>query len=85
MVVDGDGELLLGGFLPNYVLIQELLHFKRFGDFIGSSRRGLDLIVLEYGVADRNALVADIGARIVAGRGDEFPNYVLTLMAKRTP
>jgi len=85
MVVDGDGELLLSGFLPDYVLIQKLLHFQGFGDLVGGSRGGFDFVVFENGVADSNALVANISARIVAGRGDEFPDYVLTLMTKRTP
>jgi hypothetical protein len=84
VVVYGDGELLFGGFLPDHVLIEEFLDLKRLGDLVGRPGRRLDLVVFEDGIADRDALIADIRPRVVAGRGDELTNYVLALMAKRT-
>jgi len=84
VVVDGDGELLFGGFLADHVLIEEFLNFERLGDLVGRSGGRLDLVVLQNGITDSDALVADIGARIVAWRGNELSNYVLAFMAKRT-
>ena len=85
VVVDGHRQLLLGGFLPDHVLIQELLYFQGLRDLVRGSGGRLDLVVLQNRVADRDALVADVGAGIVAGGGDELSDYVLTLVAKRTP
>jgi len=84
VVIDGNRELLLGSFLPDDVLVQEFLHFQGLGDFVGSSGRSLDLIVFENGITDSNALVADIGPRIIAWGGDELSDYVLTFMTERT-
>ena len=84
VVVDRHRQLLLGGFLADHVLIEEFLHFQRFGDLVGSSRGRFDLVVFQDRVADRDALVADVCARIVAGGGDQLSDYVLALMAKRT-
>jgi hypothetical protein len=84
VVVNGDGELLFGGFLPDDVLIEKLFDFERFWNFVGSTGRRLDLVVFEDGIADGNALVADVGARVVAGGGDELSDYVLALMTERT-
>src|ERR1019366_6686244 len=85
VVVNRHRQLLLGGLLPDHVLIQELFHFQWFRDLVRGPGRRLDLVVLEDGIADSNALVADIRTRIVAGRGNQLSDYVLTLMAKRTP
>ena len=41
-------------------------------------------VVLEDRVTDGNALIADVGARVIRGGGDQFTNYILTLMAKGT-
>jgi hypothetical protein len=41
-------------------------------------------VVLNDGIAYGDAFVANIGARIIAGGGDEFANYILTLVTKRT-
>jgi hypothetical protein len=84
VVVYGHGELLLGSILPDHVLIEKLLDLKGLGDLVGRTRRRLDLVVFEDGIADGNALIADICPRVVAGRRDELTNYVLALMAKRT-
>src|SRR5678815_4276451 len=41
-------------------------------------------VVLENRVADGNALIADVGARVIRGGGDQFTNDILTFMTKRT-
>jgi hypothetical protein len=43
----------------------------------------VDLVILQYRVAYGNALVADVGAGVIAGGRDELTDYVLALMAKR--
>jgi hypothetical protein len=35
VVVDGDGQLFLGGLLADDVLIEEFLYFERLGNFVG--------------------------------------------------
>jgi len=85
MVVNGDREFLLGSVLTDDVLIQELLYFQRFGYLVGSSRGGLDFIVLKDRVTNGDTFVANVGSGIVARRRDELSDYVLTLMTKRTP
>jgi hypothetical protein len=40
-------------------------------------------VVLEDRVADGNALIADIGAWVIRGGGDQFTNNILAFMAKR--
>jgi hypothetical protein len=84
VIVNRHRQLLLGGFLTDHVLIEELLYFQRLRDLVGGPGRGLDLVVLEDGIADSNALVADVRTRIVAGRGNQLSNYILTLVAERT-
>jgi hypothetical protein len=85
VVVNRHRQLLLGGFLPDHILIQKLFYFQWFGDFVRGPGRSLDLVVLKDGIAHSDALVADVRARIVARRRNEFSDYVLTLMTKRTP
>jgi len=41
-------------------------------------------VVFKNGVADGNALIADVGARIVAGLRDQLGYSVLRLVAERT-
>jgi hypothetical protein len=85
VVINSHRQLLLGGFLPDHVLVQELLHFQWFRDLVRGSGRRLYLVVFKDRIADSDALVADVRTRIVAGGGNQLSNYVLTLMAKRTP
>jgi hypothetical protein len=85
VVVHGDGQFLLGGLLPDYVLIQKLLHFQRLRNLVRSSGRRLGLVVFQDRITYRDAFIADIGPRVVARGGDELSDYVLTLMTKRTP
>jgi len=84
VVIHRHRQLLLNGFLTDHVLIQKLLYFKWLGDLVGSTGRGLYLIVFENGIANRNAFVADVGSRVIAGRRNELADYVLTLMTKGT-
>jgi hypothetical protein len=46
VVVDGYRQLLLGGVLSDYVLVEKLLDLKRLGDPVGGPGLRLDLIVL---------------------------------------
>ena len=84
VVVDRYRQLLLGGVLPDHVLIQKFLYFQRLGNLVGRARGGFDLIVFQDRIADRDALVANVGTRIIAGRGDQLADYILALVAKRT-
>src|SRR6185437_10184664 len=79
VVVDGDGERLLGFFLSDHVLVEDFFDFLRCGDL--RDRFGdLALFILgENFVAERDALVADVDGRT----GDELPNGILRLAAER--
>jgi len=83
VVVHGNGQFLLGGLLPDHVLIQEFLDFQRLWDPVGDSGRWLGFIVLQDGVAHRDAFVTYISAGVIARGGDELSDYVLALMTKR--
>jgi hypothetical protein len=85
VVVHRHRQFLLGGLLTDYVLVEKLLHFQWLGYLIRDPGGSLDLVVFQNRVANGNALVADISAGIIARGRDEFPDYVLALMAKRTP
>ena len=41
-------------------------------------------VIFENGVTDPNALVTNVGARIIRGGGDQLTNNVLALVTKRT-
>ena len=79
MVVDRDGQRLLGLVLPDHVLVQHHLDLERGGDL--RDRLGdLPLLVLcQDLVAEGDALVADVDR----GPGDELPHRVLGLPAER--
>ena len=63
MVVDGDGEGLLGLLLPDHVLVEDVLDLLRGGD-LGDRFGDLALFVLGQDlVAERDALVADVDRR----------------------
>jgi hypothetical protein len=85
VVVNRNRQLLFGRFLPDHVLVKKLFDLEGLGNLVGNPGRRFDPVVLQYGVAYSNTLVANICARIVAGGRDELSDYVLTLMAKRTP
>ena len=79
MVVDGDSELFLGLLLADHVVVEKALHLLRFGQVAGGGggMGGVAAVVLEDRVADGDALVADVGARVVAGRRDQLGHGVL--------
>ena len=84
VVVNRHRELLLGAFLPDNVLIQILFQLQRLGEFMWTAVRLLMPVVLQNGVANGNALVADVRTRIVAGGRDQLPNNILAFVAERT-
>jgi hypothetical protein len=85
VVVDGDGELLLGLVLADHVIVEEALDLGRLGEMAGGGGGSFAAaVVFKNGVADGNALIADVGARIVAGRRDQLGYGVLRLVAERT-
>ena len=84
VVVDGDGELLLGLVLADHVIVEEALDLGRLGKMTGGGGGSFAAaVVFKNGVADGDALIADIGARIVAGRRDQLGYGVLRFMAER--
>ena len=84
VVVDGDGELLLGLVLADDVVVEKAFDFLRLGQVAGGGGgSGFAAVVFEDGVADGHALVADVGAGVVAGRGDQLGHGVLRLVAER--
>ena len=85
VVVDGDGELLLGLVLADDKVVEEALDFLRLGQVAGGGGGvgGVAAVVLEDRVADGHALIADVGARIVAGRRDQLGHGVLRLVTER--
>ncbi len=84
VVVDRHGELLLGLVLADHVVVEEALHLLRLGQVAGGGGgMRFAAVVLEDRVADSHALVADVGARVVAGRRDQLGHGVLRLVAER--
>jgi hypothetical protein len=68
MVVDGNSQLLLGLVLTDNVLVQKGLDLGRLRKLVrGRSGLGFRTVIFENRVADRNAFVADVSARIVSG------------------
>jgi len=84
VVVHSYGELLLGGILTNDVLIEKFFDFERLRKLLRTGSGLIRLIVFKNGIANAYALVADIGARIIARRGDQLADNILAFMAKRT-
>ena len=82
MVVDRDGELLLGLLLADDVLVEELLDFLAAS---GSDERVAavlePVVVRDDVVADLDALVADEDRRA----RDQLADVVLVLVAERAP
>ncbi len=80
MVVDGDRELLLGLFLADDVLVQELLDLDRHRQ--RRARAAVELVVVRDDVvADLDALIADEHRR----PRNELADVVLVLVAERAP
>jgi hypothetical protein len=85
VVVYRHRELFLGSLLPDHILIEEFFHLERLGKLVGAGGGLLGFIVFENGIADRYALVANVRTGIIAGGGDQLPDYILALMTKRAP
>ena len=80
VVVDRDGELLLGLFLADDVLVEELLDFLRHRQRRAGAAARLELVVVgDDVVADLDALVADEDRRA----RDQLADVVLILVAER--
>ncbi len=80
VVVDGDGEGPLGGFLANDVFLQEVEDFAGLGQFEASQIGDFRELFLNDLVAEFNAFVADVDT----GPGNELPYLLLALSAERT-
>ena len=78
VVVDGDGELLLGPLLADHVLVEELLDFLRRGQRRAGAAVLEAVVVGDDVVADLDALIADEDGRT----GDELADVVLVLVAE---
>jgi hypothetical protein len=70
MVVNGDRQLLLGGILTNYILVQVFFQFQRLRELVGRSIRLVVTIVFQDRVAYGDALVANISTGVIVGGGD---------------
>ena len=83
MVVDRDGQFLLGAFLPDHVEVEELLDLFRFRERSGAFQSsGLVLAVFSDDVeADVDALIADVNR----GPRDQLLYVALRLVAEATP
>jgi hypothetical protein len=84
MVVNGDGQLLLGAILSNDVAIQKLFDLRRTGKSLGWCGGLVALFVFQNGLAHTNAFVADVRAGVVGRRTDQLFDLLLSLMAKGT-
>ena len=79
VVVDRDRELLLGAFLADHVLVEELLDFRRRGQRRADAAVLEPVVVGDDVVADLDALVADEDRR----SGNQLADVVLILVAER--
>ena len=79
-----DGQLLLGLFLADDIVVEEALDLLRLGQVAGgcSGVCGIAAVVLKDRVADCDTLVTDIGPGIVRRRRDQLRDRVLGLVAK---
>src|SRR5207244_7277194 len=82
VVVDGDGELLLGPLLADHIEVEELFDFLRFGQRAGAFQGPrLVLAALSDDVeADVDAFVTDVDRR----PGDQLLDVALALVAEAT-
>src|SRR5258706_15983675 len=84
MVVDGNGELLFRTFLPDHILVQVLLQLQWLRELVGGAIGLIVAIVFQDGIAHRDALITDVGTRIVARGRDQLADNVLAFMTEGT-
>jgi hypothetical protein len=84
MVIDSNREFLLGRLLSDNVLIQVFLQLERPRELAGRAVALVMPVVLDDRIAHRDAFIADVGTRIVAGGRDKLPYNVLALVTERT-
>src|SRR2546425_3370922 len=78
VLVDGDGQTLLGFFLSDYILVKKAFDLSRLGQR-RPRRNGFSLLIVgDDLIADVDALVADVDG----GTGNEFLNFILRLTTK---
>ena len=80
VVVDGDGERLLGLVLADDVLVEELADLDRLGQLVPLDLVGLGQFLFDDLVTEVDALIADVHA----GTGDELLDLLLRLPTERT-
>src|SRR5713226_1716936 len=83
VVVDGHGQFLFRLVLTDDVALQESLDLWRPRKAAVGWVSLLALFVLEDLLADGDALIADVGARIVRRRADQLLDLLLRLVAER--
>ena len=83
VVIDRHRQLLLGAVLPYDVAIEELLDLRRARKPARGGRSLFALLVFQNGLANADALIADIRPRIVRGRTDQLFHLFLRLVTER--
>jgi hypothetical protein len=78
MVVDRDGEGLLGLVLPDDIAVEELVDLAGFGQLVKAELAGFGQLLFDDLVAEVDALVADVDAR----SSDQLLDLLLALPAK---
>ncbi len=84
MVVDRDGQLLLGLVLADHVAVEKRLDLRRARQPPVDGVGLFALFLFQNLLADAHALVADVRARIVRGRADQLLDLLLRFMAEGT-
>ena len=79
VVVDGDGQRLLGGVLPDDVALEEVPDLGGLGQLVEFDVVGVGQFLFDDLVAQVDALVADVHA----GARDELLDLLLTLPTER--